>query len=225
MAFRLKLALIVIGGVLVFIGGREWFVSRGATAEPAAVDLAALERGETPGNNHMRIGRHVALYPEAIFKSEVPESQVGPPGPGAKVNYCYYPIISHEHPFIQAVAKLVANEGGPENVADRPALPGINNFAVLVKTKRFKTVGAIPDDPGNETAVQGLAINRIESLEDEAEKLIKQSFPTVDLEKVIILEDGRKPASFAGSWGMMLGGLALAALGVGLFFAGRDKSR
>lgn len=216
---RVQLVLIVLGGVLVFVGYQDYRVSSGTTAEPASVDLAALEQGQAADNNHMQIGEHFALYPAAVYEYE----SSGEPDPNTKVKKCYYPIISLKHPFVAALAKLAEEHGGLEKIPDNVPPPDIRDFAVLVKTRRFKTVGAIPDGLDGETSVQGLVINRISSLGSEEEKLIKENFPTANLDKVLILEDGRKPASMVKWLGFMLGGLALAAVGVGLFVVGRRK--
>ncbi|MFH1268414.1 MAG: hypothetical protein ABIK89_22055 [Planctomycetota bacterium] len=64
-------------------------------------------------------------------------------------------------------------------------------------------------------------VNRIQSLDGEEERLVKESFPTIDLDKVLLVVEGRKPASLAKSLGMSLGGVFLALLGLGLLLAGR----
>jgi hypothetical protein len=45
---RIKLAMLVIGGVMVFLGVQEFLVSRGTKTEPVAADLARLEAGDLP---------------------------------------------------------------------------------------------------------------------------------------------------------------------------------
>lgn len=225
MLFRLKLALVAIGGVMVFFGVQELRVSSGTTADPAEVDLAELEREKTIDNNHIKVGDHVALYFVSVYEYQTTESATGDPGPGTKVTLCYYPIISPEHPFIEGLARLEEEYGGLENVPDSVPGPDINDFAVLVKTKRFDTVGSIPDEFRDESSVQGLVINRIASLDSEEKKLIKDNFPTINLDEVLILQEGRQPASSAKSMGLTLGGGLLALVGVALFFAGKREGR
>ncbi|HUT10336.1 MAG TPA: hypothetical protein VMY42_07565 [Thermoguttaceae bacterium] len=203
---RFLMVLIVGGGALVFFGGREYLVSSGASSDPVEVDLAKLEAGETPENNHVKIGEHVSLYPASVYEYQQSKYASGEPGPDTTVTHSYYPILSMEHPFIQ---KLVETEG--EDV------PDITDFAVLVKTKRFKTIRAIPDEMNTCASVQGLVINRIDSLDSEEKKLIKESFPLVKLDNVLILEEGRKPASLLLSLGMIFGGVALVVAGIGAF--------
>src|SRR6185436_5844489 len=64
---RLKIALVVLGGMLSFFGIQEWRVSRGTTPEPIAVTLADVEAGKAPANCHWNIGEHVAIYNAGVY--------------------------------------------------------------------------------------------------------------------------------------------------------------
>jgi hypothetical protein len=203
--FRIKLAMIIGGGFIAFMGFEEFKVSSGATAEAETVSLVDLEAGEVPENAHLAIGEHIALYGAAVYEYEQRDGETGEPGPNAKVNHCYFPIFSTEHPLF-AVEEETADD---------------DNFAVLVKTNAFSTIGAIPDDFSTVASVKGLVINRIESLDEEETNLVKQSFPDADLDNVLIIEQNREPASVAKSGGMMGGGALLSLVGLGLFFVGK----
>jgi len=210
--FRIKIAMVIGGAVLAFFGFQEFRVSSGTSSEPLAVNLAELERGEIPSNPHLTIGSHFALYGGCIYEFEQSKYGSGQPSGSSKVTMCYYPIVSAEHPLIQAIA----NESEDFD---------FGNLAVVVKTKRFKTFGALPDDIlAQENAVQGLLINKIDSLDGEEKKLLQESFPSVDVDKVLILQEGRKPSSVFLSLGMLLGGVVLSLLGIGSFFIGNSTS-
>jgi hypothetical protein len=202
--FRIKLIIAVFGGILVFWGVQEFRVSQGTSAEPVAADLAALESGQEPPNPHMQLGAHLALYPAAVYEYSQSKYASGDPGPTARVNHCYYPIMS--------VPDAAPTAGD--------ASFDLNRIAVLVRTKRFRTIGDIPDDFRNETSITGLVVNRIQSLDKQERKLILESFPTMNLDKVLILEDARRPASLAKSGGMIGGGLLLGLIGVAWMFLG-----
>jgi len=214
MMFRLKLALIIGGAVLAYFGVQEYRLSMGTSTEPAKVDLAACENGETLENNHVLIGKHVADYNGSVYEYEE--------GNG-KVTHTYYPIISDDHPFFEQLAALYEKYG--ENIESAPESewPSIDTFKVLIKTKRFKTVDSIPDGLGDQEKIQGLVINLVDSMDREEEKLIKQSFPKLNMDDVWIVEDGRKPSSAVSSLGMIGGGGLLSFLGMGLFFVGRES--
>lgn len=215
---RIAVLLIVGGGFLSFVGGQEFLVGRGASSKPVAVDLARLEAGEAAPNNHLRVGEHIALYPACVYSYQTTKHAAGDPSPSAKVNYCFYPIISREHEFIRDLSELNAKYHGMGNVPDNIPAPEIRQFAILVKTRQFKTIGAIPGDIDTADSVEGLVVNQIDSLDGEEEKLIKESFPNLDVDRVLILEEGRRPASLVKSLGMMAGGVALVLGGLGLLF-------
>ncbi len=68
---------------------------------------------------------------------------------------------------------------------------------------------------------QNLVINQIDSLDSEEEDLVKQNFAKADLDKVLILEEGREPASLFKSLGMVFGGIVLTLGGAAWMFLGR----
>jgi len=199
---RLQIALIVGGGFLAYYGFTQYRVSSGTTAEPLEVAIADLEADKTPDNNHVKIGPHVALYGACVYTAEQDRGDAGEVSDSAKVTETLYPLFSAEQ-----FARL-------EEAEDPQEFLNTAKFAVLVKTKEWKTYGAIPDGAEEVGSVQGLFINRIESLDDEYVKLIKDNFPGVDSDKILILEKGRKPTSHALSLLMMVGGVALVGGGV-----------
>ena len=139
--------------------------------------------------------------------------ETGEPKDTTKVTKTYYPIISETHPFLMKLAVLAEQFGGEEKIPDE-LWPAFDQFTVLVKTDRFKTIGSIPDNWGDDANIEGLVINRIEGLSGEEANLLRQSFPQLDMDKVLILEEGRKPSPVTTSLGMMGGGVLLSGLGV-----------
>jgi preprotein translocase subunit Sss1 len=86
----------------------------------------------------------------------------------------------------------------------------------LVKTTRYKTVGSFPEvgikDEGG--GIQGLIINDVSSLNTEEKNLIKQEFPNIDFNKVLILEDGRKPTATGAAVVAIIAGVGMLGLGI-----------
>jgi len=215
--YRLKFVVVFLGGMLAFWGFQEYRVSSGASQEPLTIELSSIEAGEEPENTYLHIPKHSALYFSSVYEYEQSKYSTSEPTPASKVNHTYYPIISAEHPFNTLLAKY----GDIESVPEGTEFPAPDSFAVLVKTKRFKKIGDIPVgiDPGEE--VKGLLINRISSLGSEEEKLVRETFPNVNVDKLLILEDGREPSSALKSMGMMGGGVVLVLGGLASFFIGR----
>ncbi len=217
---RIKLAMVIGGGILAFIGGQEFLVSWGGGSSPLPVELADFEAGKTPERNYVEIGEHVAVYGGAVYSYSKSKYDSSEPDSSTKITECFYPIISHSHPFVEGLAKLEEEYGSMDQVPDDAPFPDLDSFSVIVKAKHFKTVGSIPDGLSVEDALEGLVINQIESLDKEEKDLIRSSFPSADLEHVVIIQAGRKPAPLIKSLGMVFGGILLAGLGIVLFFAG-----
>jgi len=222
--FRVKLIMIGIGGVLMFVGFQEFRVSQGTSTKAELLDLSAVEAGEKPGNSHVKIGGHTAVHGGAIYEYRQSKYSNADPTPKTKITHAYYPIISKEHPFNVGWAELAQKYASLDEIPEGEKLPELTTFSVIVKTKRFETIGNIPDGINDEKSVQGLLINRIEGLDSEERNLILQSFPQVDVDQLLLLEEGRKPSSNFKSIGTMGGGLLLALVGIGLFFVGGSES-
>jgi hypothetical protein len=215
--------MLIIGGVMVFFGIQEFLVSRGTKSEPVAADLARLEAGDPAPNNFICLNDAVALYPATVYSYKKSKYNNTPPTATTSVNYSFHPVISKSHPFIASLAALAAKHGGLQNIPDTEKVPEIKSFAVLVKTHRFKTIGDIPEGARAEPSIHGMVVNQISSLVSDEENLVKQSFPGIDLTKVLILEEGRQPASLFKSLGLVFGGVGLAGLGIAWFFLGAQQ--
>lgn len=221
---RLKLIIIIAGGFLAFMGFEEYKVSEGTTGEAAALDVAALESGAVEVSNpHVMLGDHVASYWDCIYQYQQSKASTGEPGPDARVNHVYYPVISVNNPYL---AEVAAFQKKYENSDTQPAdseIPTIKQVAILAKTTEFKTIGDIPDGLADMTGLEGLIVNKIESLDSDEINLLRQGFPGFDPEKVLLLEVGRKPSSKVKSLGFMAGGGLLSLLGLGWLVTGFRK--
>lgn len=215
---RLVFGLIGLGGVLAFIGYQEYKVSEGTSKAPVAVSLAKLEHGIDPPNNHIEIGEHVAVWDALIYEYEQTASDPTGDKPETKVNFVYYPVVSGSHTLAQKIEEL--NKRDPDSITqDEIDELSKEKFKVLVRTSRFKTVGAVPEGGiEKQEKVKGLVVNQISSLGWEERRLLKDSFPELDVKEVLILQEGREPASATKSFGLMGGGGVLILVGLGLIF-------
>ncbi len=213
--FRIVIAMIIGGGILAFMGGRDLALSSQCSSDPVLHDLSDLEQGGEIDNPHIKFGEHVAAYGGMIYEYEQKEGQGNAVHNGTKLTKAYYGIVSLDHPFIQEYNKLAERENNGEEIADSE-FPDFKNFTVLVKTKRYKTLGQMPEDMlALEDGISGVVINQIESLDTEEKYLIRNSFPEVDIDKILILEEGRTPNTLINI-AMLGGGIVLIIAGAGI---------
>lgn len=92
-----------------------------------------------------------------------------------------------------------------------------------MKSKRYSNTSELPEGFDEAESVQGLVINKISNLKDEELDLLRQSFPSLNPEKILVLEEGRKPAGAAKKFGMIGGGGLLSLVGLGWLVVGFRK--
>lgn len=191
--------LLLLGSLgLVVYGCDEYRVGRGAAAEPVPVDLADLEAGKLPTQNHVRIGRHVPIYDRAIcslFKSQKDS-------PDPLLVSTLYPIVSP--------GKIAGWDG---------------KVTVLVETRRFKQMSKIPKHNGGvEDSIDGMLVNSIRSLGTDEARLIREGLPDQDTEKILIVEENRRPTEASRAFWIMGGGIGLGLLTMlGWLLASREE--
>jgi hypothetical protein len=212
----------------VFYGWSEYKLGAKSTPEPVEVNLAKLEQGEKVDNNHLKIGEHYACYWSMVYSYK--QGRFAPnPDANTTIQYAFYPIVSPSNPDVQLLEPLLKKHGDLSKVPDTEEVPLPKHFVVLVKTTRYKTVGAIPKQEIQKVpSIQGLVINEVSSLSSEEKKLIQEEFPDIDFNRVLILEDGRKPSSTGQAIAfMVIGGgiLALGLIGVIGLIVGRMKGQ
>lgn len=210
--FRVLLIVAIAGGALVFMGIQEAMVSAGTTLEPMSIELADIEVSQELENNHLLIGEHWAVYPECVYEYKT-SSYNTEASATSTVNYALYPIISSNHPFLTELWEKEETYGSIDAIPEEK-WPEFKDFPVLVKTSRFSQIKDIPENWTFAESIQGLVINRIRSLSGEEQNLIKESFPTIDFSKVLILEDGRKPGEATDHFAMITFGLILIGIAV-----------
>jgi len=190
---------VVLGGVLAFYGFNEYRLGNVAKAEPRTVKLADLITNGPGDNAHVIITDYLPdeniVFTYRKSKFEITD------GSNKPWNEAYMPL----HP----------NQGG----AGGPGMPGMPGMQpttgpvrFILKTTTAKNKGEL-DSIIRAGRIQGVIINSIASLGSEVSKLLRESYPTADLNSVLILEANRKPSPPTF-------GLALAALGAVLVLIG-----
>lgn len=196
--FRLLLALIVIGGVLVFLGFQEMRLASAAKPDPQTIKCADLIASGPGENAHVVLTDYVMCDFAFVY-----EGQEG----GKTWTNVWVPVVPLGGEFHQEVLKLVA-EG-----KDLSNIPMPRDIRVIVKSSHVENEGALASLAGKDT-IQGMIVNKISSLGSKEKKILTESYPGVNFDNVYILEHDRTPASGAKSFGMMGGGAVLALMGV-----------
>lgn len=208
--FRIKLILIGVGGFLAFMGFQEFKVSKGTKPEPANVELAAIEAGSADMSNaHIKLGVHHPAFFELIYYGEENTD---------KVTYVYYPVLSESHPFVVGIDQLYQKY--PDGDIPAEEIPEVGDFSVLIKSDKYSNTAELPENFDTAESIQGLVVNKITKLKKEEIDLLRESFPNFDPEKVLLLEEGRKPAGAGKKFGLMGGGSLLSLIGLGWLVAG-----
>jgi hypothetical protein len=206
-------ALILVGGAGVAVWG--WATAGGPPPRPTQVDLARLEAGELPDNDYVEIGPHLACYAGAVFTYEAKEPGRHRLPDDTVVVQTLYPIVSTANPDVKELEALRQRFGDADDVPDDVPTPFPVRFTVLVRTNRFRTVGAVPKDfVRSETKIRGVVSTKFPRFQRDEQGLLQERFPLVDFRKVIVLDLSRKPPP-PGPTESVPVAAGLAAAGVG----------
>ncbi len=196
---RFKLLLFVAGVALLYVGYNEWRLASGAGDAPVRMTCAQLEASGPGANPYVSIGNFVLMQDAFVCKYR-------PSDPKYFVT-CWLPAVAAGNATTQPAMRLPSGANGS------PAAIRGRDIRVLVKsTQAHNTaeVAALSDRP----RLEGVVVNRIESLTAEEKDLLAQSYPGLNFDKCWILEEGRKPL---GTWRPMLfmvGGASALFFGV-----------
>lgn len=219
---RLFLLMFVGGIMVIFHGYEELKLSRKSATAPIKIELAAIEAGKLPAQANIVIGEHLRLYPASVYSFSRKKGESGQPGPGTRVNYLYYPVLSADHPFLKEMQSLIEKYGALDKVPSGVKRPQLTDFAVLVKSQSKWTIGEIPNTWVKKPTVSGLVVNDVDPLKDKETALIRETFPRFDVTRTLVLEEGREPKPFAYSLAMFVIGPIL--MGLPIFLAMRKSA-
>ncbi len=178
----------ILGGVGVVTSTQEMWLSMGSTSEPVPTNVADLESGQKLGSYHVALDKHLALYPAAGVEYYTNKKKPEEPTETTKITSVFYPVISANHPDADTIVKALNSEDG-----DTSALN--SQVRVIIHSSKFATVADVPGEVMEETGVRGTIESSVRSLSDDEVKILRESFPGLDTAKVVILEEGKKPAS------------------------------
>jgi hypothetical protein len=189
---RVQFIGVVGGAVLGFFGYQEMRLARAAKADPQTLTCKELsEKG--PGDNaHVRMtDAYLVLRSFAIQTKEKD-------GPDASTwEKAWIPAVPADGDY---AARVRAAD------PDEPIAPP-TTFRVLVQTGKGSdaSLASLEDRP----AIEGTVINEIDSIDSKIEKILRESYPGVDVNRCWILEMGRTPLGTGPATAMLAGGAAV----------------
>ncbi len=198
--------MIVLGGLMVYWGYQEMSLASKTDATPQTITCQALS-DSGPGDNANVVMSDFLLCTMAYVYEGVGSSD-------SVYSTVWVPAVPLDGTYHRLLKSMLDEEGNI--VGD---LPMPTDLAVLVKTSKTPNDEALDRLAAADT-LGGLVINEIASLDSEEKKLLSESYPGVDFDKVWILEHGRVPAGAGKMYGLMGGGLALLVLGLGIGASG-----
>lgn len=90
------------------------------------------------------------------------------------------------------------------------------DFSVVIKTARVNNEAELQAFIHGERRVQGLIVNAVTPLRGDERRLLGESYPSVNLNKVWVIQEGRTPNSPSTVLAWLLAGVLALALGAGL---------
>ena len=209
---RVCLVALFFGGVLIFLGVKEGRIRGRSSAEPQTISCEQLANAG-PGDN-----LHVVMTEFMFLPSYVYEESLGTGG----WNAAWVPAIS-----LEAFDEALARELGVsvDQLAD-VSLSRMSKAAEAIDMERmsFNIIVSLPNasnemylsNVGDQDTLQGMVLNGFTSLDGDTRRLLKESYPSVDLQRCWILVHGRKPGAASAPLQYIGGGIALLLVGLGI---------
>jgi hypothetical protein len=205
---RFIIAMIVGGGVLVFMTVQDLRLRSIAKDKPQYITCADLQ-AKGPGENvHVMLGEYLLCSFSYVYEEKSA-------GTWSKV---WVPAVPVGGAYHQQLLAQVDEQG---NVPDNFPLP--NDVKVIIKSNDVDNEAELLA-LGNQQTLQGMVVNLVDSLGSEEKKILQESYPSVNFDECYIIEVDRKPASTGKLLGTGLGGLGLMAAGGFIFLAGRRSA-
>ena len=211
---RLLIGLMVLGGFLIFLGYKEMKLNAGAEDEPQVISAADLIANGPGENKHVRV-TDLFMIEKCVYES--------PDGEDDNYTRLWIPTFTAGEPWIEGY--LLESERAQQlGYFDESAVDIPPSFQILVYTNKINSRAEF-DRFINRDVVQGMIINEISSITSENLRLLREEYPDLDPDNVLILEYERKPAGKGKVVGFFAGGLLLMLIGPGFFIVARSRDK
>jgi hypothetical protein len=189
-----RILLLVFGGILIYMGYGEWQLAQSASATPEEISLKALLERGAEGNPNVMLTNFV-MGQNIVFSSRK-----------ERWTKVWVPIVPIED--------LKAEDGKAKQVESIRALLCSTNVhdAQELETRL------------NKPSLQGLVINKVASVGSKEADLLKSSYPQFDVERCLIIQEGRTPADAMKMLLYFGGGGALIVVSLVMFVVARRQA-
>lgn len=199
---RILLVLVVLGGFMTYWGYQEMSLASKTEPTPQAISCQDLSDSGPGDNANVEMSDFLLCTMSYVYEGIGSSDTV--------YKTVWIPAVPLNGEYHQKLLALLDDEG---NLTSEPPMP--RSLGVLVKTSKASSDNAIVDLADQDT-LSGLVINEIASLGSDEKKILVDSYPGVDFDKVWIIEHGREPAGAGKTYGLMGGGLAMIVVGLGI---------
>jgi hypothetical protein len=198
---RFKIWMIIGGAFLAWYGFQEWRISAEAKTDPQVLTCAALAKDGYGTNAHIKMTDFL-LSPGGYVYEEKEK--------GGSWETVWIPVVPLGGAYHKMVLAL------PEDAE----IPSPKSFNVILQTEHASGASML-GKIGGKKQLQGVVINEIDSLDSETKKLLKDSYPGIDLDNCWIVEHKRETKGAMLSLLLLLLGVGLAGGGVFFLVKGR----
>jgi hypothetical protein len=209
--FRIKLVMIIGGGMLVWFGVQEWRLAQAAKETPQTISCADLSANGPGDNANIVLTDSLICVDSFVYEGKKNSTT------WSKV---WVPVVPSNGEYVQQIKELIEKNGGNLNITPPPP----QNIKVILTSNKIPSqaeIGALTQ----QSSITGLVTNKIESLGNKQRKILEESYPGTDFTKCWIVDHDRQPSGMGKVAGMAGGGLVLSLVGVGMLVAGRSNSK
>jgi hypothetical protein len=204
MRTRIFIGMLIGGAVLGYFGYRELRLALAARGEPTRITCAELA-AKGPGDNaHIVLTDFVGCSTWYVYEAEATRKA----GPYKTVLMPAVPLGGEWH---QALLKLLEEHDG--EIPDGVEPPRPKSIRVMMKFKDVANEDALTALIDRDT-LQGMIVNKIESLDSDDKRLLRQGYGNIDFDRLLIFEHERTPTSTSAAVACLVGAGVLVGVPV-----------
>lgn len=189
--FRTIGLMLLVGAGLVVLGEREWQLASTARDEPTTITCAQLYESGPGDNAHLIVTDALVVTSKVVYK--------GTKG-SDRWDVVWMPVIPADTESVERLQKSMDRDA---NTLDRL----FGTIKLVVKSTNVHDKGDL-SALANARTLQGVVVNRIETLSGEERDLLRRNYP-MDFGEPWLLEHERQPSGIVKRLGLLGAGILL----------------